>query len=76
MKITFHLPMKRWIALTFLFSLPVVFLKAQTTEQVWEEYMLNYPFANSFNLENAFVYSTLLGKPKWRAYDDTNKKIN
>ena len=31
--------------------------------------MLNYPFANSFNLENAFVYSTLLGKPKWRAYD-------
>ena len=61
--------MKKWIALTFLFSLPVVFLKAQTTEQVWEEYMLNYPFANSFNLENAFVYSTLLGKPKWRAYD-------
>ena len=59
--------MKKWIALTFLFSLPVVFLKAQTTEQVWEEYMLNYPFADSFNLENAFVYSTLLGKPKWRA---------
>jgi len=31
--------------------------------------MLNYSFANSFNPENAFVYSTLLGKPKWRAYD-------
>jgi hypothetical protein len=38
-------------------------------EQVWYEYMLNYPFANSFNLENAFVYSTLLGTPKWRAID-------
>lgn len=38
-------------------------------EQLWYEYMLNYPFANSFNLENAFTYSTLLGQPKWRAYD-------
>ncbi len=44
-------------------------LKAQTNEQVWNEYMLNYPFANSFNLENAFTYSTLMGTPKWRAYD-------
>lgn len=38
-------------------------------EQLWYEYMLNYPFANSFNLENAFTYSTLLGTPKWRAFD-------
>jgi hypothetical protein len=68
--------MKKWIALTFLFSLQVVFLNAQTTKQVWEEYTLNDPFANSINPENAFVYSTLLGKPKWRAYDDTNKEIN
>lgn len=44
-------------------------LSAQTNEQVWTEYMLNYPFANSFNLENAFTYSTLIGTPKWRAYD-------
>ena len=29
-------------------------------EQLWFEYMLNYPFANSFNLENTFTYSTLL----------------
>ncbi len=61
--------MKNWISLTFLFTLPSFFLQAQTNEQVWEEYMLNYPFANSFNLENAFAYSTLLGTPKWRAYD-------
>jgi hypothetical protein len=44
--------------------------KAQSTnEQIWLEYMLNYPFANSFNLENAFNYSTLVGTPKWRALD-------
>lgn len=45
-------------------------VKAQSVnEQLWYEYMLNYPFANSFNLENAFTYSTLMGTPKWRAYD-------
>jgi hypothetical protein len=42
---------------------------AQTNAQMWDEYMLNYPFANNFNLENAFAYSTVLGTPKWRAYD-------
>ena len=31
--------------------------------------MLNYPFANSFNLENAFTYSELLNSPKWRSLD-------
>jgi len=61
--------MKKWLSITFLFSLPAVFLPAQTNEQVWNEYMLNYPFANSFNLENAFTYSTLIGSPKWRAMD-------
>ena len=45
-------------------------VKAQAVnEQIWNEYMLNYPFANSFNLENAFTYSTLVGTPKWRALD-------
>ena len=44
-------------------------LKAQTNEQVWFEYMLNVPLANSFNVENAFTHSTLLGQPKWRALD-------
>ena len=39
------------------------------TEQVWMEYMLEYPFANSFNLENSITYSTLIGEPKWRALD-------
>jgi len=38
-------------------------------EQLWYEYMVNYPFANSFNLEQAFTYSTLLNTPRWRAYD-------
>lgn len=31
--------------------------------------MLNIPFANSFNLENAFTYSTVLDSPKWRSFD-------
>jgi hypothetical protein len=64
-----QLPMKNWISLTFLLTLPSFFLQAQTNVQMWDEYMLNYPFANSFNLENAFTYSTILDKPKWRAYD-------
>ena len=38
-------------------------------EHLWFEYMLNYPFANSFNLENTFTYSTLLNTPKWTAFD-------
>jgi len=57
----------KWILLIALFACQ--FTKAQTTTQVWNEYMLNYPFANSFNLENAFTYSTLIGTPKWRALD-------
>jgi Protein of unknown function (DUF2490) len=61
--------MMQWISLTFLFTLPSFFLQAQTNVQMWDEYMLNYPFANSFNLENAFAYSTVIGSPKWRAYD-------
>lgn len=39
--------------------------------QLWGEYMLNIPFANSFNLENAFAYSTAFTSPKWRALDYT-----
>ena len=38
-------------------------------EQFWVEYMLNYSFANSFNLENAFTYSMVLQQPRWRAFD-------
>jgi hypothetical protein len=43
--------------------------RAQSNEQLWFEYMLNMPFANSFNLENTFTYSELLNSPKWRALD-------
>ena len=38
-------------------------------EQMWFEYMLNYPFANSWNVELAGTYSTVLDDPKWRALD-------
>jgi len=40
-------------------------------QQLWAEYMVNYPFANSFNLENAFTYSTLLTSPSWKEYNYT-----
>jgi hypothetical protein len=47
-------------------------LRAQSpTQQLWLEYMLNYPFAKSFNLENAFVYSTLLTSPRWYSLEYT-----
>jgi hypothetical protein len=63
--------MRKWVFLLLLLTLHTAFSHAQSTtnQQAWEEYMLNYPFANSFNLENAFTYSSLLGQPKWRAYD-------
>jgi hypothetical protein len=45
-------------------------VRAQSpTKQAWFEYMLNYPFAKKFNLENAFTYSTLIDKPRWWALD-------
>lgn len=37
--------------------------------QLWAEYMLNYPFANSWNVELAGTYSTLLESPRWQALD-------
>lgn len=52
-----------------LFVLFTVSVYSQTNEQLWIEYMLNYPFANNWNLENSVTYSTLMGTPKWRAYD-------
>lgn len=51
-------------------SITTFSLRAQSaSEQLWFEYMLNLPFANSFNLENAFTYSTVTNDPKWRAFD-------
>ncbi len=43
-------------------------LSAQS-KQVWTEYMLNYPFANSWNIELSGTYSTVLAEPKWRTLD-------
>jgi hypothetical protein len=39
--------------------------------QLWAEYMLNFPFANSFNLENAVVFSTAFTSPRWSSIDYT-----
>ena len=54
-----------------LLMLPATSINAQSTRntQFWFEHMLNYPFANVFNLENAVAYSTLLESPRWYAFD-------
>lgn len=41
----------------------------QSTAQLWTEYMFNIPFANSYNVELASTYSTVLEFPKWRSLD-------
>ena len=64
-----HVVKYRYLIFLLVFIVSCSTLKAQTNEQIWYEYMLNYPFANSFNLENAFTYSTLLGEPKWRSVE-------
>jgi hypothetical protein len=63
--------MVRYRLLSMAFLLAVVFrVSAQTTNnQVWAEYMLNYPFANSWNVELAAVYSTVVEEPHWQALD-------
>jgi hypothetical protein len=45
-------------------------LQAQSPNtQIWGEYMLNYPFANSYNVEVAATYSSMLNSPRWRSFD-------
>lgn len=56
--------------LVLLLSLTGAVTRGQSTNtQLWFEHLLNYPFANVFNLENAFVYSTLRQSPRWYAFD-------
>ncbi len=57
------------LALACVIGIPRSGRAQSTNEQLWFEYMLNFPFANSFNLENVLTYSTLLNTPKWRAVD-------
>src|SRR5688500_10559095 len=58
------------ILTTLLFLISPFCLKSQSTNpQFWFEYMLNHQFAKSFNIENAFTYSTLLNKSRWRSFD-------
>lgn len=61
--------MIRCIRVALLLHLSFHFCLAQSSEQLWNEYMLNYPFANSYNIELAATYSTVLDPPKWRSFD-------
>lgn len=52
----------------FMLGLGALVARGQST-QLWNEYMLNLPFANSYNVEFAATYSTVLEQPKWRSFD-------
>lgn len=44
--------------------------RSQTTDsQFWAEYMLNHPFGDSWNVELAATYSTLLKESGWQSFD-------
>jgi hypothetical protein len=59
----------KWLFFLLL-VLPGRSLTAQSSNnQFWFEYMLNYPFANAFNFESAFTYSTLVESPRWRSFE-------
>lgn len=59
--------LRRWL-LVPVFCLAGLSAMAQDN-QLWVEYMLNYPFANSWNVELAATYSKLLQEPKWQSFD-------
>ena len=56
-----------WIRAVVCFLLVIsqaVEAKSQVN-QAWTEYMLNYPFANQFNIEFAPTYAVYEGSPRW-----------
>lgn len=58
-----------WLGIIFLCGIVTQSAAQKSSSQIWCEYMLNYPFAGSYNIEAAFTYSTVMEQPKWRAYD-------
>lgn len=60
--------MRNWCVVLF-FAFVITTAQAQSSTQLWNEYMLNIPFANSYNFETAVTYSTVLEQPKWRSFD-------
>jgi len=61
--------MRTWILAAIGLAMGFPAAGQTVNSQVWAEYMLNYPFANSWNVELAGTYSTLLESPKWQALD-------
>ncbi len=59
----------RIVAVIFLLTASVSARAQSSNDQLWVEYMLNYPFANSWNVELATTYSTLLQEPRWQTFD-------
>jgi hypothetical protein len=55
----------KWVVLILFLSTHMLWAQTQN-QQIWCEYMVNYPFANSFNFESAFNYNTLITSPRWQ----------
>ncbi len=56
----------------FIFILGIISHTVRSQEvnkQLWLEYKAEYPFANSWLLENAVTYSEVLGSSAWAAFD-------
>lgn len=62
------LPAKQFMLLPALFLLQANWIYGQDN-QIWNEYMLNRPFSQSWNIEFAGTYSTVITGPKWRSLD-------
>ena len=57
----------RCLLLALLF--PLSSMAQSNSTQFWAEYMVNYPFANSWNVELATSYSTQFESPTWKSFD-------
>ncbi|HQU99670.1 MAG: DUF2490 domain-containing protein [Bacteroidia bacterium] len=55
------------LSITLIFQNEAVI--AQSSEQVWLEYMLNIPIKTKYNIEFASTYATEIETPKWHSLD-------
>jgi hypothetical protein len=61
--------LNKWLACFILYLMFSSSLSAQSHEQLWLEYQVDYPFPNGLILENTAAYQTVLTKEdKWRSF--------
>jgi len=59
--------MTRWLVCAILITFASNSLSAQSHEQVWLDYQLDYPFANKYLFEANASYQTVLSQNRWRS---------